>query len=72
MGSKNYSYDLEDLLTGKIVGRITKIRGLCLQGEVLETINTNQMLEFVQAIQEDTVSAPALSAVNNQKSFFRP
>ena len=53
MGSKNYSYNLEDLLTGKIVGRITKIRGLCLRGEVLETINTNQMLEFVQAIQED-------------------
>ena len=53
MGSKNYSNDLEDLLTGKIVGRITKIRGLCLRGKVLETINTNQMLEFVQAIQED-------------------
>ena len=53
MGSKNYSYDLEDLLTGKIVGRITKVRGLCLRGQVLDTINTNQMLEFVQAIQEN-------------------
>ena len=43
MGSKNYSYDLEDLLTGKIVGRITKVRGLCLRGQVLD----------VQAIQEN-------------------
>ena len=34
IGSKNYSYDTEDIVTKEVVGRVTKIRGLCLRGDV--------------------------------------
>ena len=53
MGSKNYSYDLIDSVTNEVVGRITKIRGLTLQGSGSIAINTDAMLEFVRNTQED-------------------
>ena len=53
MGSKNYSYDLEDIATQEITGRVTKIGGLTLSGPALKTMDTNKMLEFVQKIQEN-------------------
>ena len=53
MGSKNCSYDKEDVATKEIVGRFTKIRGLTLRGPSLKAIDTNQMLDFVGKMQED-------------------
>ena len=53
MGSKNYSYDKEDVATKEIVGRVTKIRGMTLRGPSLKAIDTNQMLDFVGKMQED-------------------
>ena len=53
MGSKNYSYDTEDIVTKEVVGRVTKIRGLCLRGDVSNAMDTNQMLEFVEKMQRN-------------------
>ena len=53
MGSKNYSYDCEDVVTKKVVQRVVKIRGLTLKGDMSTAIDTNQMLDFVEKIQEN-------------------
>ena len=53
MGSKNYSYDTEDIVTKEVVGRVTKIRGLCLRGDVSNAMDTNQLLEFVEKMQRN-------------------
>ena len=52
-GSKNYSYDTEDIVTKEVVDRVTKIRGLCLRGDVSNAMDTNQMLEFVKKMQRN-------------------
>ena len=53
MSSKNYSYEVEDVSTKAIINRVTKIRGLCLSGKVQEQMDTQRMLAFVQALQQN-------------------
>ena len=52
IGAKNYSYEVRDALTKKLIRRVTKIRGLSLNSKLEEQMDTNKMLEFVQIIQQ--------------------
>ena len=44
IGAKNYSYEVQDMLTKEVIKRITKIRGLTLSGKVASEMDTNRML----------------------------
>jgi hypothetical protein len=52
-GSKNYSYEKKSKITQELSGRVTKIRGLSLSGQVQEAMDTQRMLTFVEKMQED-------------------
>ena len=71
MSSKNYSYEVEDVLSKEVVGRITKIRGLCLSGKIQEQMDTSRMLEFIEALQQNKkvqTTVPQLRLIINSET----